>query len=668
MVFTETLVTEIGKSLGFAYLFYLLIVTTIVKIGLSCFLPDLVTKLKARRNRFWFCILLLTIIVIYSYVFALFQYKALLEQYAGYVTMFGVLLTAWAFIDFYDFCFLMGGNSFFVRPYLKKCENILDHALHLEQGECLKNKKWYVIRKIDLNSYYILLAKYYRKINDHVQSIEVLEKIDKTILNSQELLTAEFLFGINYVEVGAYRRAEIALNNINRIIVNEDSKNDTDYWLLKAYLHDSKGELDNALSSALNGLNMASSNDHYIKCQLNNNISRFYSLKNDEQNALHYMRMAKREIKSVETINFHLISNIYSNLLLMLVRIDSTNPEIETLRSEYYDIVQKNFSLESFIVYQNLVLEMFRQAGERNYYHIIIKGYNDTIDYIINHDGKEINEKRICNEVSTLRMLLHGAFKLDVVSKDIFAHFKYYDAVPSKRKVFIYLELYSLIEQMDFANQQLYKDIFTSIKNFLVDEGLKVIDNMVNSLPEYNVFEYLNFVRSEIHILKIKDPKGSIDTICELHKGLVNKCKTEGLFKQQTIELMLWIDYMISPETWDMKDKIPPLLIKYKDIMEEAEILLDKFRNYDNIFEFTIQLSSVYFILNDRNKSKEYLQMFIDTNVDIHHYASWFRLKYYNLLMVHGMPENIDRQDFLALQMMTYQSSIAKDLRLGNSV
>lgn len=640
----------------------------VIKFVLSCFLPDLVIKLKAKRNRFWSCILLLTFAVVYSYVFALCQYRTSLERYAGYVTVFGGMLTAWSILYFCDFYFLMGGNSIFVRSYLKKCENILDRALYLEQGDTLKNKKWYIIRKIDLNSYYILLAKYYRRINDNLQSIEVLEKIDKTILDSQELLIVEFLFGINYVEVGAYARAEIALNNMNRILVNENSKSNPDYWLLKAYLDDSKGELGNALSSALNGLNMASSNDHYVKCQFNNNISRFYSLKNDEQNALHYMRMAKREVESLEATNYPLISNIYSNLILMLVRIDSTNPEIETLRSEYYDIVQKNFTLESFIAYQNLVLEMFRQAGERKYYNIIIKGYNETIEYIIHHYGKEINEKRICNEVSTLRMLLHGAFKLDVVSKDIFAHFKYYDAMPSKRKVFIYLGLYSLIEQMDIANQQLYNDIFTSIKEFLMDDGLKVIDGMVNSLPEYNIFEYLNLVRSKIHILKIKEPKNSIDTICGLHKGLVDKCKTEGLFKQQTIELMLWIDYMISPETWDLKDKVPPLLVKHKDILMDTERLFDKFKNYDNIFEFAIQLSSVYFILNDINKSKDYLQMFIDTNVDVHHYASWFRLKYYNLLTIHGMPEKIDRQDFLLLQGMTYQSSIAKDLRLGNSM
>lgn len=668
MILTETLVTELGKSLGVAYFFFFSIICLILKFVLSFFLPDYVTKLKAKRNRFWSAIFFLTIALIFSYGFALYQYRTVLGRYAGYVTLFGFLLTAWSFLYFYDFFILMGGNSFFVRAYLKECEDILDHALYLEQGETLKNKKWYIIRKIDLNSYYILLAKYYRRINDHLLSIEVLEKIDKTILNNQELLTVEFLFGINYVEVGAYARAEIALKNMNRIIVNGDSKKNPDYWLLKAYLDDSKGELDNALSSALNGLNITSSNDHYLKCQLNNCISRFYSLKNDEQNALHYMRMAKREVENVKSINYYLISNIYSNLILMLVRIDSTNPEIERLRSEYYDIVHKNLNLESLISYQNLVLEMFRQSGERNYYNIIIKGYNDTIEYIIKHYGKEINEKRICNEVSTLRMLLHGTFKLDLVSKDIFAHFKYYDALPLKHKVFIYVELYSLIEQMDIPNQQLYKDIFTSIKDFLVEEGLKVIDNMVNSLPEYNVLEYLKLVRTKIHILKIKDPKGSIDTICELHKGLVNKCKTERLFKQQTIELMLWIDYMISPETWDMKDEFPPLLVKHKDILEEAEQLFNKFRNYDNIFEFAIQLSSVYLILNDANKSKEYLQVFIDTNVDVHHYASWFRLKYYNLLLIHGFTEKIDKQDFLVLKGITYQSSIAKDLRLGNSV
>ena len=123
--------------------------------------------------------------------------------------------------------------------------------------------------------------------------------------------------------------------------------------------------------------------------------------------------------------DMYLVHIIYSNLILMLVRENHENPEIEALREAYYKIIEKNETLENDIQYRNTVIEMFRQSGINTYYYVIIQGYKDTIKKLKEQYGEKITQERIANEVSTLKMLVNGNCSLKEIVKDINQHFKY---------------------------------------------------------------------------------------------------------------------------------------------------------------------------------------------------------------------------------------------------
>ena len=89
------------------------------------------------------------------------------------------------------------------------------------------------------------------------------------------------------------------------------------------------------------GLDVAREEEFIIRCRLNNNLSRLLALCGDEQNALIHMRWAKKQISQMKKPDMYLVHIIYSNLILMLVRENHENPEIEALREAYYKIIEK---------------------------------------------------------------------------------------------------------------------------------------------------------------------------------------------------------------------------------------------------------------------------------------------------------------------------------------
>lgn len=655
-------------------IFFLLIVIFLLVL-INLYGEEFVPTITHKRNRFWstiwaaIAIITLGVITIprtlenlpvwlntnHSIWIVYFNTYELIQ------TIFLIVLILYSINYIYN----CKGNSFFARKYLKSCdEQICDGAL-IEVGKKILSKPWYFIRKADENAYYLLLCKYYIRMHRPIDGIKVANKVITDRLYQDSFERYAILIITAYIQVGAYSKAEYILKQLEKADKKNDCKDNAEYWNLKCFIEDSKGNLENSLECAQHGLDVAKEEEHRIRCQLNNNIARVLSLRLDTQNALYQMRWAKQQLDQMEKPDMFLVNVVYGNLILMLVRIDLENPEIEDLRASYYNLIEKYGNIENYIQYQNVILEMFRQSGINAYYPIVINGYLDIVKRLKEKYGDKINQERVAYEVSTLRILVNGNFTLKDIVKDITHHFKFYKTIDKKEMLFAYQELYGSIEQMHIVWQPHFSEIFYKIKKYYEKDGLDDVDKIIADLDEYDVYGYVNWLRRKGHILKAIYGKKSYPYTEAIHKALIEKCHREGLYKEELRERMLWLDDMTSPEVWGRDEKKPKLIIDNTKLVDKAAELYEHYKEYPDVYEFTILLSALYLILDDMEKSKKYLQDFIALNVDIHSYAAWYRLKYYHLLEIHGMPQKIDQADFFRVIDAGASSIYAKDMRLA---
>ena len=573
----SSILIEILKSSSDVVIFIGLLLLLFVYTFSKLYGDTFSLRIKLKRNRYWETIVLVSYLFATLIIYNAFNYKHWVLEHYALAGILGVMIIGICVLLSYDFYYLYNGTSFFVRGYIRECYDILDKNSLIEQKNKIVNKPWKIIRKIDLNAYYLMVSKYYRLIDDNLMSLEYLNKIQKDLLYNDELCLFEFNYGINYVKLGAFKHAEKILYNYQNIC--KDYKSNPEYWLLKAFIDDSKGEIQLAFDDIKEGVSVVDANDHYLKCELYCNKSRIYSLLADEVNAIDIMRKAKLELEQIQPVKMFLYKIIYSNLALMCARKYGNTLESRALLNEYHNLVMGNHTLQNIIDYQNLAVEMQRQSGNSDYYAMIINGYRDVnskLKKVIS--GSLVNSYRVANEVSSLRMLVAGCFPLQVVEKDIIQHFEYYKQLHIEERVFVYNELYCIIERMDSASQKRFHNIFEELSSYFKTDGLKDIYNIVDKLPEYAVYNYLAAVRVKIHIYKIINGKNCAKKLVELHEALVSRCEKEGLHMIEAREQLLYLDELMSAELWNPGDKVPKILLDNISILNSAEESFEHFK------------------------------------------------------------------------------------------
>jgi hypothetical protein len=362
-----------------------------------------------------------------------------------------------------------------------------------------------------------------------------------------------------------------------------------------------------------------------------------------------------------------LVHIVYGNLIIALVEENSENPLIETYRAEYCNLVEKYPNIDNDIQYRNVLIEMFRQAGINDYYHVIIQGYKETMRRLREKDGEKVTAECIANEVSTLRMLVNGNFTLKEIVKDLNLHFKYYRTVSTKELLFAYKELYSAIELMPGEWQRSFHNIFRQIKKYYETVALSEIDAIITKLDEYDVYSYVDWLRHKMFILKAIHGRQYYSYVEPLHVAVIEKCHREELYREELRERMLWLDDMTSQEIWNLNEEYPKYIMENPDLVQAAVEMYEQYKDYPDVWEFSILLSWIFRIMHDTDRSRKYLHDFLKKNVDVHSFAGWFRLKYYNLLRIHGMDDKVDYEDFARVAKNRLSSVNAKEAQLSQN-
>lgn len=638
-------------------------------IFLRLYGEDFIPTVFHKRNKFWSLVWIGIFLLCTGVIIIPRMMKKIPDCFNVEVKILGVTCTRYVLVQIiilfflaiysFDYIYHCIGCSFRAGRYLRDCEKQISDGALIEIKEKILVMPWYFLRKSDQNAYYLLLCRFYARTNSSLDVVKTANKIDTDRLYSDDFEKYCFILSTAYVGLGAFVKGE---NTIKQLEDRKDCNHIAEYWNIKCYIEDSKGNLQIALNCAKKGLDVAREEEFIIRCRLNNNLSRLLALCGDEQNALIHMRWAKKQISQMKKPDMYLVHIIYSNLILMLVRENHENPEIEALREAYYKIIEKNETLENDIQYRNTVIEMFRQSGINTYYYVIIQGYKDTIKKLKEQYGEKITQERIANEVSTLKMLVNGNFSLKEIVKDINQHFKYYKNVSKKEMLFAYHELFTSISQMPDLWKKHFEMVSTNIIKYYERDGLTDVDKIIESLDEYDVYGYVEWLRYKMYILKVVRGTEYYTHAVPLREALIEKCHREGFYKGELREKMLWLNDMVSPEVWDEKEEKPPLIMKNKGLIEDAAAQYEQYKEYPEVFEHSIMLSYLYLIFEEREKSRQYLLDFLDRHVDIHSYAGWLRFQFYHLLCVHDMKDRVDSEDYARISIAGGSNLYMRDM------
>lgn len=642
-------------------------------------LNEIVTHPRNRFQSWLFAALFVLVLLLFLIPRSLPSLPAWLAQpqefvirgYKFQTTTYGLLQTASLALFFVSCIWYLRsckGPSFAADRYLQTYRQLLQEGAFLEAKQLEQPMPWYFLTKADKNAYRLLKMSYERHSGRYQETVRTGAEIQPELLYPEAQKQYYIHLAAAYIGLGALTRAQQALQSLESAPAITPPQNDAEYWNLKCALANADGDLDEMEHCARTGLACAKETEHLEKCCLDNNLGRVYSLQNDPVNEQQYLKWAKRELRQIGEPPMDLANNIYGNLLLSLVRSDPEGPEINPLREEYEALVEGTGKIENYIQYQNVLVEMFRQCGINEHCQVILSGYHRIMKELERRDGDTITCERAAIQVSTLRMLVNGNFYVEKIYKQILHDFDAYKDLPSQNVLELYKELYCLIEQMAPPYYRQFEAVYHSIRQYLQEKGLPAVEAILTGLSEYDMGGYLYWMQMKEFILRVTYGTAFYSHAEPLYRAVVQRCHAEGRYLSELRERMLWLDSLCSSENWGPDQEKPPLLLQNPELLEEADALYQKYRVWPEAIEFSLLLSGIYLLLGDQERSRQLLQDFLDSRVDIHIFAAWLRMRYYHLLQEHGMPDKIDYADFQRVDSVAHASMQMKDHRLANAV
>lgn len=531
---------------------------------------------------------------------------------------------------------------------LKRYRSYLQGGALYEYPEIKEIKiPWYIFRKADRNSLYLLKAKYFLRIHDPEKMLMCLEQIDEYILLDREKYSYYIDQAFAYTDMLAIDKAEIWLERAEQWLSKHKNTGVgyNMYCNLRTLICDQQGDMGKAEEYAQEGLKYTEPGDYFMSCQLLNNLSRYRALDGDNENAILYLRQAKEQLSKEKHPDTEILFIIYGNLIHHLLRMNPGNEEVGALLEELKRKVDLNW-LGNQIEYNNLVLEINRQIGNIGYEDIVCQMYQENKALIEAQSQGKVTEELVRNEVSALIILVNGAFSLEPVLEDIKAHFGKYKDLPVREKIFAYQRLHSCYVLMKPCWYEEFQEIYDDILEYYRNDALSDVDRVQAELNPHNVSGKLDILQAKAYILKVLYGTGYYTYVKPVHEAAVKLSAHAHLYKIYAREYMLWLDELTGPEVWPPYLSKPPLLMDNLEILEKARQAYERVKNSPDMYEFAILLSCQYLILGDKELSRKYLEEFLSHNAKIYFYAAWLRLKYYYLLQCHGMTYLIDQTDY----------------------
>ncbi len=644
-------ITEILTNVGDVSLFILVVAVILaVIIGVAEYKDRFWEYLISRRNKwrhiFW--LLLLALIV--------FLYRQ------GWLYGLGLTAAIILCVGYAVLClFLLRPRKFqgYWNPLLKKYEMYLKSGCSAEHIGFFRKTHWYIFLAVDKIDYHLLACTYYDDVNEYENAYKELGKIKDNWLYKEErnLITTRKAFLL--MKMGHLKGAF-------HLIGDPEKSESTDpmIWSVYSFIYENEGNYDVAFKYAEKSRDMVTSLTEsygFTIAEVYNNYSRIAYIKGNRGEAMHYLDLAWEQAKKLSDLRIlHIVA---SNRIYHMALNGRSREECEKALSEYKKLIP-NDSVKNQLEYNNCAISYYRQIQDCKMENALLHtGYCEIIEKI-DHNQK------ISFTACTFRMLMNGKYTYRWLSKYVKTLAKEYKSLSLLEKLAVFKEYMGVFQQDEFrvvCNHNPYKQLRTMIMKYYQKEAIRDINDALEKVEHYNVYQYLTLMQHKLSILKILEGKEHIKKSKDLYIELYKELYDAGLHIDAVNVLMILMDESTSPYNtliWGMFWSAPMYFSDYiansqppdpqydpdgihlryyylqipepsvykplqNDVIQEhIDDVIREFRTWKNHpvkVELSVGIARLLICIDRREEAREFIQFYGESGVSENHMASWLR-------------------------------------------
>ena len=580
-------------------------------------LKSLYSEYKHPRNRLRFFILIILVISIIAYAkFIAFDI----------VFMFSILL-----IVVYIFIAYKSTENviLFSKYKLNMLEKIINQGKALENPGLFNKKPWYLIDAKEQLEYYKLKSDFHNQRREQLKAYNCYLNIKKLNLTKTELDENKLNRALLLIKMGAYKKSDLILKEIEERLDQLELKNRAFYYNLKAFVTEKKDmNFTKVVSLLQKSKDLISDLDgeYPLKAQVFNNFGRIRRLQNNITDARYYYKRAKEY--TVRTKEASLIAVIFDNL----ISIYSLNGEYELLektKNEYMDLLEESlFTKEEKL---NLQLSIARDNLYSNdYKSFIIESYFKF--------KKDLSRKeKLIFNVNALRLMSNSFINAQVVAEEIANNInKYFKlSMPDKFQILNEVEIFMRNKnnlkrffdsnkiKIDFQLVKVIK-MKEKVEKYMKNDALKDIQDYLDSLEEYQVNKRFVFLQFKLEVITKYSEPYNFNRVYKLFLELINICEINGLKERKIdtelnlVDEMLGLIGKIKDDKFDLKKMIRMHLNNIDQILSRIEII-------PYLESYYIRTSYYYLSQDEIEKAEKYYNIIKRLSINPRNYSNWIK-------------------------------------------
>lgn len=515
-------------------------------------------------------------------------------------------------------CFIIWWFTFHLPPlaylHIRKYKKLYKQGYVYEKLEEIRKRPCYIVTLTGKLKFAIMQYGYFIWAGDYKSAYEVLFNVLRSNLLKKERSEINSRITFTLYCLGAFSAARKKYASI-------DNPSATDESVL-SILYEEEGNFEEAerIINSLNGKMLSSDISLDDKGVISNNFGRTYRLKNNNIGAINLYRDAVNY--AVERNDIYNLLLSYSNLILTLSAVDIREAKKEF--EKYLETVQNEpFTMYKFQEYANLKLMLSERLNDMQAIKLIT-------DEVIEKSSTADTQYKINMLIMTAKIIANN--RLDITAtmlKLIDLQDEIFSASMPQRYNWI-KELHFIFMQMGLSPWSKFHGLKYRVESYMHQKALSDVDAYITDLPQYAVYETINFIREKIYLKKSAENYSFYDVKRDFEQ-LADICSANSLGFEQLKTYLNIIDEAYDKQNiQSVVNNIPKS--KYdkevKEILPTVREIVENYTRHPGIADVYLQLCRYYICDGDINSAKDYMTRFEDLNISINRFGYIVRQQY----------------------------------------
>lgn len=545
----------------------------------------------------------------------------------------------------------------YTNRVLKHYKTLLNEGLATENLSYFqKTTHWHFWDTDDKIQYQKLRAAYLSAAGDQEGAYRALCSICEADLYEEEKTQINLNKAILLVQMG---NMTAALE-----LLGPEKKNTSQnpmVWFSYGFIHERAGDMDRAFACAQKAKALAQTSDipQWEKAVIYNDYGRYPLFRGNNQEALHYFRLAYEKAKDSKDIHtYHVVT---SNLIMRMAILGYSRTECEALLNAYRERIKRQ-SVENMVEFQNCQITYYRQIEDDKKVFELIRTGCEKVGARLPH------RQKVMFKASTFRMLMNGHFVHDWFDPEVKPEMAEYLLLDLMERLQVFKEYMGILEQTEFywlRYQEPYKTLRENIMDYYKTKALDEIDACLGDMDSSNVYRYKALVMHKLGILKLIQGKEFIGKSKQQYLDLYQTLLDAGLQIDAADVLMTLIDecaskynVMLRLSPWtepvyycdfieragvpptprvfpdgiheDVSrlmhppcDVIPLQEATVREHIDEVIALCDSWQNHPARLDMSVHIAHILMCLGRREEAERFYRFFKSSNLSALQFSSW---------------------------------------------